>query len=66
MQGQGFDPYSKGMYVNKQNEEHETHFKWANLETHEQEIDLIVFAGDAVFEAVVDKNNTYVLRFEMD
>lgn len=27
---------------------------------------MIVFAGDAVFEPVADKNNTYVLRFEMD
>lgn len=27
---------------------------------------MIVFPSDAVFEAVVDKNNTFVLRFGMD
>lgn len=31
-----------------------------------EELDIIVFPGDAVFEAVIDKKNTYVLRFEMD
>lgn len=31
-----------------------------------EEFDIIVFPGDAVFEAVVGTNNTYVLRFGMD
>ena len=49
-----------------QNEEEETHFSWVNSDKHVEEIDLIVFPGDAIFEAVHDKKNTFVLRFEMD
>lgn len=65
-----YNPTTKGVTPDKSNgmlrvseREGEKHLNWINLDTHNEEIDLMVFPNDAHFQ-VLPKRNLLILWFD--